>query len=360
MQIRMKDVAKKLGVSVATVSKVVRGHPDISPETKERVLGVIKELNYRPNLAARSLRAGRTQMIGLIVPDILHSFFAEIAKGVGNRIHPQGYNVVLFSSEENPELEIEGIESLLARQVDGLIVATTLTEAQADVFRRIDEQNTPYILVDRKIPGLQANYVGVDDEAVGALATEHLVQRGNRRIAHIRGPEISTANGRLKGYLSTLARFGLTVPADYIVKVGSSDVIAVEDGFQAMRQLLALRERPDAVFCFNDLAALGASRAILKAGLRVPADIALIGVANLPYSDMLGVPLSTIDQSSVEIGDRAAKLLLKRMKSAPGSRPARIIIPPKLIVRDSSAIHPGAKGEMKGAVASPELMTVGR
>jgi LacI family transcriptional regulator len=354
----MKDVAKKLGVSVATVSKVVRGHPDISPKTKERVQSIIKELNYRPNLAARSLRAGRSQMVGLVVPDILHSFFAEIAKGVGNRIHPKGYNVVLFSSEENPELEIEGIESLLARQVDGLIVATTLTEAQSDVFRRIDEQNTPYVLVDRKIPGLQANYVGVDDEQVGALATEHLVQRGNRRIAHIQGPEISTAYERLKGYLSTLARHKLTMPAEYIVKVGSSDVIAEDHGLQAMCRLLALPERPDAVFCFNDLAALGASRAILKAGLRIPADIALIGVANMPHLDMLGVPLSTIDQSSVQIGDRAAKLLLRRMESASGSRPTRIYIPPKLIVRASSAIPPSTRGEMKKAEVLPQLVTM--
>jgi LacI family transcriptional regulator len=357
MQIRMRDIAKKLGVSVATVSKVVRDHPDISPETKKRVLDVIKELNYRPNLAARSLRAGRSHMVGLVVPDILHSFFAEVAKGVGNRLRRKGYNVVLFSSEEKPEREIEGIESLLAHQVDGLIVASVLTVAKADIFRRIEAQNTPYVLVDRTIPGLQANYVGGNDEEIGALATEHLVQRGNRRIAHIRGPKVSTGEGRLKGYMSTLVRCGLPVPAEYIVKVNSTDVVAESQGFQAMRQLLALSERPDAVFCFNDLVAIGAMRAVLNSGLKVPADIALIGVANMPNVDMLIVPLSTIDQSSVEVGDRAAKLLLKRMESESESRTTRIYIQPKLIVRDSTAIPPTTEREMNHQAPLPQLTT---
>jgi LacI family transcriptional regulator len=339
----MKDIAKDLNVSVGTVSKVLRGHADISLETRERVLRRVKELNYRPNLTARSLVTGRTYMVGLVVPDLLHPFFAQIAEGVARRVHPKGYNVVLFPSNEDAELEVEGIESLLTHRVDGLVLASTLGPTQCDVFRRIDEQKVPYVLVDREIPGLQANFVGTDNERVGVLVTEHLIQRGNRRIAHIRGPELSTASGRLTGYVNTMSRFGLPIRSGYIVNAAVTDVRGEEYGFRGMQQLLAVDPRPDAVFCYNDLIAYGALQAALRAGIKVPGDISFIGVSNLPYSEMLRVPLSTVDQDSQAIGDRAAKLLLRRMESNNSFRPTRIFVPARLIVRDSSALCPGAE-----------------
>jgi LacI family transcriptional regulator len=339
----MKDIAKDLHVSVVTVSKVLRGHTDISADTRERVLRRVKELNYRPNLAARSLVTGRTYMVGLVVPDLLHPFFAEIADGIGRRIHPKGYNVVLLSSYEDAKLEVEGIESLLAHQVDGLVVASTLTPAQSEIFRHVEQQKVPYVLVDRELPGLQANFVGNDNEQIGVLATEHLIQRGNRRIAHIRGPEVSTAIGRLTGYMNTMRRFGLPIRSDYIEKVESSDLHAVDCGFRAMQQLLTVDPRPDAVVCYNDLVAAGALRAALDAGISVPDEIALVGASNLPFLSMLRVPLSTIDQESKSMGDRAAKLLLRCMQPNKRYRPARICVPSKLIVRDSSAVCPGTE-----------------
>jgi len=338
MPIRMKDVAKELNVSVVTVSKVLRGHSDIGPETRKRVLRRVQELDYRPNLAARGLVTGRSYMVGVVVPELRQAFFGEIVASIGSRIRRKGYRMVIASSEEDRNLEIKSIEALLAHQVDGLIVASTLTEADSGVFRRIEKQNVPYVLVDRDIPDLKANFVGVDDEAIGAIATEHLIQRGNRRIAHIRGPETTTANGRLRGYMNTMARYGLTVPAEYVVKVECSDVGGEAGGFQAMEQLLAVDPRPDAVFCHNDLVAIGALRVILNLGMRVPADVALIGSANWPYMDLFRVPLSSIDQNPTQIGDRAAKLLLKRIESGSKSRPTRILVPVKLIVRDSSAM----------------------
>ena len=337
MPIRMKDIAKELNVSVVTISKVLRGHPDISSETKKRVLQRVSDLNYRPNLAARSLVTGRTYMVGLVVPDLLHPFFAQIAEGVGRRIRSKGYNVVLFSSSEDAELEIEGIESLLAHRVDGLVVASTLSPPQSEIYQRIGHQKVPLVLVDREVPGLLANFVGTDNQQLGVMATEHLFQRGARRIAHIRGPEVSTANGRLMGFVNTMERCGLPVRAEYIVKAEYSDTRAEECGFAAMRRLLAVDPRPDAVFCYNDLIAIGALRAILATGMRVPEDIALIGAANVPFSDMFKVPLSTIDQDSQTIGDRAAKLLLRCMQPDQIHRRTRICVPPKLLVRASSA-----------------------
>jgi len=334
----MKDVAKELNLSVVTVSKVLRGHNDISPATRERVLRCVQEMGYRTNLAARGLVTGRSYMIGLVVPEIKHAFFGEIAGAVGSRIRRKGYRMVIVSSEEDRNLEIEGIEALLAHQVDGLIVASTLTEADSEVFRRVERQNVPYVLVDRDIPGLKANFVGVDNEAIGAMATEHLIQSGNCRIAHIRGPETSPAIGRSRGYMDAMARHGFPARSEYVAKVEHSDLNGEAAGFQAMQQLLAVDPRPDAVFCHNDLVAIGALRAIVNHGITVPVDIALIGAGNWPYMDLLTVPISSFDQNATQIGDRAANILLKRIESGSRSRPTRVLIPHKLIVRDSTAV----------------------
>ncbi len=191
MAVRMKDIAQDLGVSVVTVSKVLRNHSDISPETRERVLKRMKELNYRPNLAARALVTGRTNMIGLVVPDLVHPFFAEVAKGLSKVLRKKGFSLVISSSEEDPELEQQEIDNLLARGVDALILASTQWTVES--FRRIEEQKTPYVLLDRKFSGLHANFVGVDDDLVGFLATKHLIEQGCRTIAHIRGTDTSTA-----------------------------------------------------------------------------------------------------------------------------------------------------------------------
>ena len=175
----MKDIARDLGVSVITISKVLRNHPDVGDETRERVLARVKELDYRPNLAARSLVTGRTYLVGLVVPDLLHPFFAEIAKSLSDVLRESGYYLIISSSEEDPNLEEQEINHLLARRLDTLIVASC--RSTVDLFFRIEKQQTPYVLIDRSLPGLSANFVGVDDEAVGMLATGHLIDIGCKR-----------------------------------------------------------------------------------------------------------------------------------------------------------------------------------
>ena len=197
MPVRMKDVARDLNVSVVTVSKALRDRSDISPATKKRILKRLRELNYRPNWIARSLVSGRTHIIGLVVPDLMSSFFAEVAKGLSEKLRPHGYQVVISISEENANLERQEIDLLLARRVDGLILASAQSPARNELFHVIEDHQVPYVLIDRKIAGLKANYVGVDDEEVGRMATEHLIACGCRSIAHIRGPRIATAMGRL-------------------------------------------------------------------------------------------------------------------------------------------------------------------
>jgi LacI family transcriptional regulator len=185
------------------------------------------------------------------------------------------------------------------------------------------------------VAGVDANYVGVKDEDVGAIATEHLIAQGARRIAHIRGPAVSTGRGRVRGYRRALDRRGLKIRPEYIVSGEWGDV----GGYQAMIQLLKLNPRPDAVFCYNDPVAAGAIKAVLEAGLKVPEEIAIIGAGNVHYSDLLRVPLSTVDQSSTLIGERAAEILAECMDAKKPLKPKRILIPPRLVIRDSSRRH---------------------
>jgi len=329
--VRLKDIARDLKVSVMTVSKVVRGCADVGAETRSRVLARIKELNYQPNWVARSLAARRTFMIGLIVPDLMHSFFAEIAKGVSTTIRPLGYDVVICNSEEDCAVESSEVDRLLARQVDGLILASAQPPSSMEVFERIEARNVPYVLVDRRFTDARAPYVGADDEAIGRLATNHLIERGCRRIAHIAGPPLTTGVGRLKGYQDALREAGISLPDSYVVH-------ATDDasGFQAAQLLLSLDPRPDAIFGYNDPTAAGAMKAILEAGIGIPGSMKVIGVGNVHYSDLLRVPLSTIDQASASIGQQAAEILVKSIGSKRRRQPRTVIIEPTLIVREST------------------------
>jgi LacI family transcriptional regulator len=329
----MKDIARDLGVSVVTISKVLRNHPDVGDETRERVLALVKELDYRPNLAARSLVTGRTYLIGLVVPDLLHPFFL-IAKSLSEALRKSGYNLVVSASDEDPDLEEQEINQLLAHRLDALIIASC--RSNVDLFFRIEKQKTPYVLIDRTLPGLSANFVGVDDEAVGLLATRHLIDVGCKRIAHIRGPETSTGIRRLEGYKGALLQAGLKTTDDYIIAEPQRDLEAREIGVEAMRQLLDRRPRPDGVFCFNDRLAMGAMSYALDQGVRIPEDIALIGCGNLHYDDALRVPLSSINQHSRRFGEEAARIALAMVNSKLPRKPETVVLQPELVVRKST------------------------
>lgn len=334
MNIRMKDIARDLGVSVVTISKVLRDHPDVGEQTRERVLARVKELDYRPNLAARSLVTGRTYLVGLVVPDLLHPFFAEIAKSLSDALRQNGYSLIVSSSDEDPELEEQEINHLLARRLDTLIIASC--RSSVELFLRIEKQKTPYVLIDRCFPGLSANFVGVDDEIVGRLATQHLIDIGCKRIAHIRGPETSPARNRLKGYKRVLKQAGLEITDKWIVAERKGDVGTRESGAKAMCHLLGLEQRPDGVFCFNDPLAMGAMNYALDQGLRIPDDIAVIGCGNLHYGDSLRVPLSSIDQHSRRIGEEAARISLGILNSKAAPKPEAVVLQPELVVRAST------------------------
>ena len=328
----MKDIARDLGVSLMTVSKALRSHSDISEETKRRVLKRAKELKYRPNWIARSLVTRRTYMVGLIIPDLMHSFFAEVAKGIARKFEPLGYQIVISNSEENPEAELREIQVLLDRSVDGIIIAAAQPNVRGELFKTLAGRKIPYVLIDRLPAGFEGHFVGGRDEEIGIMATEHLIEQGCRRIAHLRGPGNSTGIGRLRGYRRALAKHQLDATAEYVVSGQHED----STGYEGMRKLLRVSPPPDGVFCYNDPVAAGAIKAILEAGLKVPSDIAAIGAGNVHYSDLLRVPLSTIDQSSSLIGETAANLLVECIEAKSPVSPRRILIQSRLIARESS------------------------
>jgi LacI family transcriptional regulator len=275
----------------------------------------------------------RIHIIGLVVPDLTDTHFAEVSRSVARVMQPNGYTVLISNSEGDPDSERQAIHLLLAcSQVDGLILASAQPAGETALFQRIEKHKLPYVLIDREFPGVTASYVGADDEEIGAVATEHLISRGCRHIAHIRGPETSTGIGRSKGYSATLARHGLKAARGYVASGGSSD----SDGSAAMCGLLSVTPRLDGVVCFNDAVAVGAIKAILEAGLEVPYDIEVVGAGNVHYSDILRVPLSTIDLNSSLMGERAARMLLRTLESKEPLPPEHVLIPFQLVARESS------------------------
>jgi LacI family transcriptional regulator len=298
------------------------------------VLKRIKELNHHPNMAARALVTGRTYSAGLIVPDLMNPFFAEVATGLSDVLRRKNYSLLISSSQGDPDLERQEIKRLLSRRLDALMIASTQWTVES--FRRIEEQKVPYVLIDRAFLGMPANFVGVDDIAVGRLATEHLISAGCRRIAHIRGAATSTAVGRLKGYYQALARNDLSQFQGYVLAGRSTDVDSWISGNEAMQKLLALDPRPDGVFCYNDPITIGVIDAILESGLRVPEDIAVIGCGNLHFDKSLRVPLSSVDQQSRTIGERAGKLVLSLIEAKVAPQPKSIMLEPAIVARHST------------------------
>ena len=335
MATRMKDIAAELGLSVVTISKVLRNHPDISAETRERVLKRVKELNYSPNAMARSLVTGRSYLVGLVVPDLLHPFFAEISVAISKAIRKRGYSLIIASCEEDAALEEQEIGQMVSRRLDGLIIATCSDSTR--VLERLDEQNEPFILIDRSFPGYAANFVGIDDRAAGRQATQHLVDIGCKRIAHIRGRDNSTGIDRMLGYQEAMEAAGLPILEEYVIMREKVDIESRQQGAEAAQRLLAANPRPDGIFCYNDPIAIGAMQTILDAGLRIPEDIAIIGCGNLHYDDLFRVPLSSIDQQSAALGERAGNLILALIESKTGRpRDKTIVLEPRLIQRASS------------------------
>lgn len=337
MAIRLQDIADDVGVSKVTVSKVLRGSPDVGPATRQKILQRMRELDYQPNYQARALAGGQTGNIGLIVPDLVHPFFAEIAKGLSAVARESGRVLLLGSSEEEPAIERQQISTFQQRGVDALLVASCQQRFQAPVATGKGTQ--PCILVDRRLQSTRLHYVGSDDHQLGTIATTHLASLGRFRLAHIGSEGTSTGAERLRAFRDVVKARSLTLPDGFVVLRKRFEEQGDRAGYQAMQQLLACEPRPDGVFCYNDLTAVGAMAATLEAGLRIPEDIAFVGCGNFRYADYLRIPLTSVDQGAQAMGQAAGKLALELLAS-PAGEPRIVLLEPSLVVRASSMARP--------------------
>jgi LacI family transcriptional regulator len=331
--VTLKDIARALGVSVMTVSKVMRHQAGVAAKTRTRVLQKATELGYRPNLTARSLVTGQSSQVGIIVPTLLHPFFAEVLDALSSTLQQGGYAVMISSSLESPAIEEAAIEQLLAHRLDGLIIASC--NSSPEKFKQLAEQKIPFVLIDRYFPGFKTNFVGVDDVAVGRMATEHLIAMGCKRIAHIRGLEFTTGLGRYEGYKQALKQHEIDFDPSLVSPYVTADGKDWQQSYEAMRGLLQAN-RPDGVFCYNDPIAFAAIEVALEAGLRIPEDIAFVGCDNLHFDAALRAPLTSIDHHSSQVGVRAAKMLLSLLKNKTPRLPTHVALKPSLVVRQSS------------------------
>lgn len=328
----LRDVARRAGVSIATVSYVLNGTRPVSPEVEARVWEAVAALQYRPNRLARGLRRKRTHVLGLIVPDNANPFFAEIARGLEDISFAHDYSLILCNSDGDPSKEQRYLGVLIEQQVDGIaLVSASATPAHLTILR---ERGIPFVVVDRDLPGLEADCVLADNFQGGYLATWHLLNRGHRRIACITGPsDLTPSADRVRGYQKAMEEAGIE-PLEVWVYRGD---FRAESGYHAARFFLSLPLpiRPTAIFACNDLMAIGAMRAIGEAGLSIPQDIALVGFDDIVLASYVIPPLTTVAQPTYEMGRLAGELLLRRIQ-ARGRPPARHLLPVRLIVRHSA------------------------
>jgi len=327
--VKIKDVAAAAGVSTATVSRVLSDHPHVRPELRTRVLSAVAELEYRPNLVARSLRAQKTNAIGLILSDIGNPFFAGISRAVEDTAYEHGFSVLLCNTDENPEREALYLDLMRAEQVAGVILSPTQR-----TMARFAELNVafPVVLVDRSLKNGDADAVLLDNVNAAMELTTHLLEQGYRRIAALLGDTGTTGRERQRGYEAALREYGLAPVSALVRHVRPR----IETGRAATLELLDSDPACDAILTGNSLLTAGALQAIREQNLTIPRDVALAGFDETIWSSLVEPAITTLAQPTAEIGKTATELLLQRI-AAPQRAPRKVILQGTLHVRDSSA-----------------------
>ncbi|WP_033345557.1 LacI family DNA-binding transcriptional regulator [Catenuloplanes japonicus] len=325
------DVARRAEVSPATVSRVVNGHANVDPALVERVRRAMQELGYRPNAVARNLRRSRTTLWAVIIPDVGDPFYTSMVRGVEDAARLAGFSLVLCNADDDEDKEGGYVDAALAEQMAGVIVAPA--GPGAPHVRRLMDARVPVVVVDRQAADLRVDTVLVDNELGAQAATAHLIEAGYRRIACVTGPRTaSTATQRADGYRQALQEHGRPVDDALIRYTG----IQEQAGYDAMRELLALGERPDAVFAAGNRLALGVLRCLQDRAVSVPGEVGLVGFDELPWAPLIRPALTTVAQPTYELGRSAARLLSERI-AEPGRPPSTITLATHLEVRASSA-----------------------
>ncbi len=329
----IKDIARHLGISAATVSRALRDHSNISQERKESVWEVARKLNYHPDSVAQSLKSGSTQTIGVILPAIKYHFFSEALDGIEEIAFKAGYTVLVCKSNESHDREVVNAEMLASKRVAGIIVSLSQDSRNTDHFTSLIRRNIPVVFFDRVPEKMKAPKVVVDDYEAAFALTEYLIGAGYRKIAHLSGPKsLLISRLRMQGYLDALKKHRVPAPEGGVIFGGLEE----EDGKAEGMHLLALSPRPDAVFAVNDPVALGIYRACKALGVRIPQDLAVAGFSDNPISALLNPPLTTVSQPAYEIGVAAAKMLLERIKEGNPTKSELAVCRTTLIVREST------------------------
>lgn len=346
----IKDIARELNISTSTVSRALRGSYEINPETKRLVMECAERLNYRPNPIALSLKGSGTRAIGVIVPQIANYFFSQAINGIEAIAYNRGYHVIIFQSHESYEREVANVEQAMSRRVDGLLLSLSSETSDVTYLRELHDKGIPIVLFDRVSSELEVTKVVADNFKGAFAATEHLIQSGRRRIAHLTiQPWLSITQERLAGYRAALEKYGLTYDENLVRygTFGPNEVGPMVD------ELMALPVAPDAFFTASDRLAVGCLTALRQRNLTIPDDVSLIGFTNLNVAELLSPSLSTVVQPAQEIGQVAAERLIELIERKQRAQPVGTVrIPTELIARDSTRLPEHITARL--ATASPE------
>ncbi|WP_318344686.1 LacI family DNA-binding transcriptional regulator [Flagellimonas baculiformis] len=342
-KVTIYDISKKLNISAATVSRALNNNPKISEKTRELVMKTAQELNYKQNRLALALKSGKTNSIGVIVPYINRNFFSAVIDGIEKQLTPHGYNVIICQSHEDAINEANHITALLNTQVDGIFMSVSKTTHDTVHIEKILENNTPLIFFDRKkdIPGVSS--VTIDDFRGGYMATEHLIQQGAQRIAHFCGDlNLEIYKNRNNGFLKALEDHNIPVNKNLIIHTNSR----IEAGAEAVAKLWSKKNRPDAIFSSSDYAALGAIQELRKLKVKIPEEVGVVGFSNEPFTKYMELPMSSIDQTPVTMGEIAAQVFLEQINNKQHvlSVEKRVVLAPELVIRKSSNKTKSLKG----------------
>lgn len=333
-QITIIDIARELNISKSTVSRALRGHPDINAETKKAVLELAGKLEYEPNLLAASLVRSRSNTVGMIVPEFLTPFFPTVIMGAQEILSQAGYNVMICQSNESYETEVANAKALLSTRVDGLLVSISKETRHTEHLQTFHRKGIPVVCFNRICESLPVSKVVVDDYAGAFAATEHLIQTGRKRIAHLAGPDtLLISRHRLNGYLDALRQYGLPIREELII---SYDLTPAKARIY-VKHLLDLPKPPDALFAINDPTAIEAMLVMKEKGWRIPQDVAVVGFSNDPSSALIEPGLTTVAQPMTDIGREAARLFLAQL-AVDEYVPETKVLRTELIVRGSTAL----------------------
>lgn len=332
--ITIHDIAKELKISASTVSRALNDNPRISEKTKDKIKKMARELGYQPNVMASNLRNRKSNTIGIVVPLINRHFFSTFISGVEDVAFKLGYSAMIAQSKDLLANEKQIVQSMFSNRVDGIIASISMQTDEFEHFDLFETSKTPIVFFDRVVPQLKSHKIVVDDFGVGFQATQHLINQGYKRIAHLAGPTVlHTYKDRMGGYQSALLKNGLAVCPDYIIHNRLTRI----DGYDAIKQLLALPNPPDALFCGNDTSALSVLSYLKEVGVKVPQEFGLIGFSDEPASALVTPSISTLKQPAYDMGEKAAELLISEIESKQTSPEHQtIVMPTELIVRESS------------------------